>query len=105
MGLLAADLQALGNVLTARSARRVFVGHTLTLCVLASVSAMVGSAMLHRPELRAALDHDPGQDQLRTLLGASVAPSFLVAVWFGFGHAWRALFESPELPLWRQAPK
>ncbi len=103
MGLLAADLQALGNVLRGREGRRPLFGHLVTLTVLAGISSILGEAMLAQPSLRDAVLHARGGG-VRTLLGAALGPSFLVAVWFGFGHAWRALFETPELPLWRQAP-
>lgn len=103
MGLLRADLQALGNVVLRRQGRRALLAHGISLAVLAAISALMGQAMLLRPELQAALHGDLAAGRAG-LLEAALAPAVLVAIWFAFGQGWRALFETAELPLWLQSP-
>src|SRR5712671_4607319 len=102
MGLLTADLRALGNVLHRTSGRRLLVGHGTAVTALALVSLLIGLAMLSDPQL---LELLLGRGKsLHTLLGFALLPGPIVTGWLGLGLAQRLLFESPELPLWLSAP-
>lgn len=104
MGLLLADLRALGNVLVRRDARRLLLGHGVALALITALSWLQGEATLHHPELLAMLVGDQGDRSVRALLGSALSRCGVCAGWLGIGLLQRQLFDIHELPLWRTAP-
>ncbi|MDO8360115.1 MAG: hypothetical protein Q7T08_08750, partial [Devosia sp.] len=103
MGLLRADLQALGNLPFSAAGRRAALGILIGLCLLGLMSWWVAQELVARPDLLAMLAQQ-GNDSLRSLLGTGLMPCSVAATWIGLALAQRQLFETPELGLWRQAP-
>ncbi len=103
MGLLRADLQALGNLPATKAGRRVLVGTLLGLGLLATMAWWLAQAIVEQPRLVRLIPH-AGADSLHGLIGYGLMVCPLVATWLGLSLAQRQLFEAPELLLWRQAP-
>jgi len=104
MGLLRADLQALGNLPFSATGRRVAFGIGFGLVLLALMSWWVAQELLARPMLLRILEDQGGGGSLRALLGTALTPCPIAASWIGLALAQRQLFESQELTLWQQAP-
>lgn len=104
MGLLRADLQALGNLPATPVGRRLAFSTLLGLGLLALLWWSVANALLHDPQLVALVHGTTGGDSLRGLLGTALMPCPITATWLGLALAQRQLFEAAELPLWRLAP-
>jgi hypothetical protein len=104
MGLLLADLSALGNVLVRRDGRRLLLGHGVALALITALSWLQGDVTLHHPELLAVLVGDQGEQSVRALLGSALSRCGVCAGWLGIGLLQRQLFDIHELPLWRMAP-
>jgi hypothetical protein len=102
MGLLLADLRAIGNGLSRRDAHGGLAARVLPPLLLGGMYGLLGSTMLAHPELLPAL-HRHGNAQ-SILVAASLSPCPIVAGWIAFAHVHRQLFEGPELPLWFLAP-
>lgn len=104
MGLLLADLRAIGNLPTTPGGRRVALGLVLGLGSLAVMWWWVASMMLHDPRLLPVVHRVSNGDSLRAMLGVGLMPCPIAASWLGLALAQRQLFETPELVLWRTAP-
>jgi hypothetical protein len=104
MGLLLADLRALGNVLVRRDGRRLLIGHGVALALITALSWLQGETTLHHPELLAALVGEQGEQSVRALLGSALSRCGVCAGWLGIGLLQRQLLDVHELPLWRMAP-
>jgi hypothetical protein len=104
MGLLQADLQALGNLPTTAVGRRVITSIGLGLCLFALSSWWFAAAVFEQPQLLELLHGLSGGDSLRALIGHGLMPCPMAATWLGLALAQRQLFETPELQLWRSSP-
>jgi hypothetical protein len=103
MGLLHADLRALANLATNAAGRRIAAGTLFGLGLLALMSWWIAHELLGRPEFVPWLARQGG-DSLQAMLGSGLMPAPIAAAWLGLALAQRQLFETGELPLWRQAP-
>jgi hypothetical protein len=104
MGLLYADLRALGNLPTTPAGRRLATSTGVGLLLLALMSWWGFEAILSGPLLLQMLEYGTDGDSLRGLLGFSLMPCPIVATWLGLAIAQRQLFDPPELLLWQAAP-
>ena len=104
MGLLRADLQALGNLPTTAVGRRVITSIGLGLFLFALSSWWFAAAVFEQPQLLELLHGQSGGDSLRGLIGHGLMPCPMAATWLGIALAQRQLFETPELQLWRSSP-
>lgn len=104
MGLLHADLRALGNLATTSAGRRIATSTLVGLSLLALMSWWGFQEILSGPLLLQMLEYGTDGDSLRGLLGFSLMPCPVVATWLGLAIAQRQLFDPPELLLWQAAP-
>ena len=104
MGLLRADLQALGNLPMTPVGRRVITSIGMVLFLFALSSWWFAAAALEQPQLFELLHGQSGGDSLRGLIGHGLMPCPMAATWLGLALAQRQLFETPELQLWRSSP-
>lgn len=104
MGLLRADLQALGNLPMTAAGRRVLTSIGMGLFLFALTSWWFAAAVFEQPHLLELLHDKSGGDSLRSLIGHGLMPCPMAATWLGIALAQRQLFETPELQLWRSSP-
>ncbi|MCC7396515.1 MAG: hypothetical protein IT455_05555 [Planctomycetes bacterium] len=105
MGLVAADLRVLGNLLTTADGRRVATSTFVGLALFALMSWWIADALVDRPDLLAMLHRETRGGSLQAVIGYGLMACPLVATWYGLSLAQRQLFEAPELLLWRLAPQ